>query len=362
MYLTGPEHVIEVANRLIIELWGKPEAEVMNRPIFEALPDARGQGLEEVMKKVYETGETFYASELPVSLLRHGRQDVVYQNFVYQAYRDVRGKIAGVIAITIDVTEQVEARKIIEQSAAELREIHRQLEAELAVTREVQRQKDDFIGMASHELKTPLTSLNALLQIAAQKLKNSDDAFLTGAMEKCNIQVKRMSAMINGFLNISRLESGKIQLEKRSFELSSLIREMVAEADLSVNSHRLLFVPGPAVQVNADRDKIGSVISNYISNALKYSPKNKDIILNYAVSNDEVVVSVKDEGLGIKPHDLSKIFERYYRVESDHTRYIAGFGIGLYLSSEIIQRHGGRVWAESDPGYGSTFYFSLPLI
>ncbi|WP_259065904.1 PAS domain-containing protein [Mucilaginibacter sp. X4EP1] len=120
--LSGPDHVITVANQLMVELWGKPQAAVMNKPVFDALPDARGQGLEEVMKNVYQTGETFYARELPVSLIRHGLPDIVYQNFVYQAYRDATGQIAGVFAITIDVTEQVLARQTIEKSQAELLE------------------------------------------------------------------------------------------------------------------------------------------------------------------------------------------------------------------------------------------------
>ena len=359
--LSGPDHVITVANQLIAELWGKPQADIMNKPVFDALPDARGQGLEEVMKNVYQSGETFYASELPVSLVRHGQPEVVYQNFVYQAYRDGAGLIRGVIAITIDVTEQVLARKTIEQSEAELREIQRRLEAELDTSKQVQRQKDDFIGMASHELKTPLTSLTAIVQVANTKLKQSEDNFLAGAMDKANQQVKRMTTMINGFLNVSRLESGKIHLEKQDFDLELLISDVIEEASLTASAHVIHFVRCAQRPVNADRDKIGSVISNFISNAVKYSPKGKNIKIACTTKDDRVIVSVKDEGMGIKPDDLDKIFDRYYRVETTHTRHIAGFGIGLYLSSEIIERHGGKVWAESESGVGSTFYFSLSL-
>ncbi|GAC1314862.1 MAG: hypothetical protein NVSMB24_39980 [Mucilaginibacter sp.] len=359
--LSGPEHVVTVANQLMVELWGKPEADVMNKAIFDALPDARGQGLEEVMKDVYETGETFYASELPVSLIRHGRPEVVYQNFVYQAYRDGTGRIAGVMAITIDVTEQVLARKTIEQSEADLRDIKKQLEAELETSKQVQRQKDGFIGMASHELKTPLTSLNAIIQVANAKLKQSNDSFLVGAMEKANQQVKRMTAMINGFLNVSRLESGRIHIEKQVFDIGTLLSEAVDEARLIFNTHNIHLPNCPAIRVNADREKIGSVISNLISNAVKYSPKGKNVGIDCVVQSNEVIISVNDEGMGMKPHDLDKIFERYYRVETDHTRHISGFGIGLYLSSEIVRRHNGRIWAESESGKGSTFYFSLPL-
>ena len=221
--------------------------------------------------------------------------------------------------------------------------------------------KNDFIGMVSHELKTPLTSLNAIIQVANSKLKNSDDQFLAGAMTKANIQVKRMSTMINGFLNISRLESGKILIEKSRFNFEELIREIADELTLTTTTHQIVLDLCHSMEIDADRDKINSVISNLISNAVKYSPKDTTVRISCIADDNQVTVSVSDEGLGIKPSDAEKIFNRYYRVESSNTRHISGFGIGLYLSAEIIERHGGRIWLESEPGRGSTFYFSLPL-
>jgi PAS domain S-box-containing protein len=221
--------------------------------------------------------------------------------------------------------------------------------------------KNDFIGMVSHELKTPLTSLNAIIQVANAKLKNGNDQFLAGAMAKANGQVKRMSTMINGFLNISRLESGKILIEKSNFNIEELIREITEEMKLSVTSHQISLTQCAPIDIYADRDKINSVVSNLISNAVKYSPKDTTIRVSCTANPNEITVSVRDEGIGIKPSDANKIFDRYYRVESSNTRHISGFGIGLYLSAEIVGRHGGRIWLESDPGKGSTFYFSLPL-
>lgn len=221
--------------------------------------------------------------------------------------------------------------------------------------------KGDFIGMVSHELKTPLTSLSAIVQVANLKLKNSEDKFLIGAIEKAGQQVKRMTNMINGFLNISRLESGKIHIDKQPLDIGELIADMISEASLTANTDLIRFDRCPPITVTADRDKIGSVISNLLSNAIKYSPKGAPIEISCAAGDGQVTVSVKDEGLGIRAQDLDKIFDRYYRVEADHTRHIAGFGIGLYLSSEIIERHGGKIWAESEPGKGSIFHFRLPL-
>ena len=221
--------------------------------------------------------------------------------------------------------------------------------------------KYDFFGMVSHELKTPLTSLTAIVQVMNAKLKNSEDPFIANAMGKANIQVKKMSNMINGFLNISRLESGKIFIEKKIFEIDALILEVIEEIQMTAFMHSISLVSCPPIKVNADRDKIGSVISNLLTNAIKYSPKAQQIIVNCEKIGNTVQVSIKDEGMGIKADDLDKLFDRYYRVESKHTSHISGFGIGLYLSAEIIQHHGGKIWAESESGIGSTFYFTLPV-
>lgn len=247
--------------------------------------------------------------------------------------RDWNGEIIGVSEI---------ARDISEKKQDELR-------------------KSDFIGMVSHELKTPLTSLTALIQVLDKKLQTSDDNFVTTALGKANQQVKKMGKMINGFLNISRLESGKLIIDKHPFDMKELINEAVSETELTISSHQILVETCPTLVINADRDKIASVLSNLISNAVKYSPKGKTITVKCDIVGNSAVFSVKDEGMGIKPQDINQLFERYYRVNTEHTRHISGFGIGLYLSAEIIQRHDGNIWVESEKGVGSTFYFSLPL-
>lgn len=221
--------------------------------------------------------------------------------------------------------------------------------------------KNDFIAMVSHELKTPLTSLTAPIQVLNSKLKNSEDSFTSGALKNADKQLKKMGTMINGFLNISRLESGKIQIIKQEFLLDGLIREIVREAELTVSTHQIKFNPCLGVKVNADIDKIGSVISNLLSNAVKYSPKDTIIHVDCQVVDDYAQVSIRDEGIGINHNNKEKLFDRYYRVENTHTQHISGFGIGLYLSAEIINRHAGKIWVESEIGFGLTFYFNLPL-
>jgi PAS domain S-box-containing protein len=243
------------------------------------------------------------------------------------------GSFAGYISSCMDITEQ----------------------------KQDEQRKDDFIGMVSHELKTPLTSLNAYLQMLQSKAIKAEDTFTVGALHKSVNQVRKMTTMINGFLNVSRLESGKIQIDKQRFDMANLAKEIEADTITMISSHHIIFEPVMPTIVFADRDKIGHVIHNFISNAVKYSPAGSTINVACLTVNGAAQVSVKDLGIGIKAEDTENIFDRYYRVSSKQTQTISGFGIGLYLCAEIIKRHEGRIWVESELGKGSTFYFSLPL-
>ena len=221
--------------------------------------------------------------------------------------------------------------------------------------------KNDFIAMASHELKTPLTSLKAYLQLMETKLAGTSDPFVKTAVVKSGNQVNKMTALIHGFLDLSKIEPGKLKLIWTTFNINLLIEEVMTESRILSNTHSLRFESSDELNINADRAKIGQVISNLINNAIKYSPKGSYIILTCKISDGNVVVSVTDEGIGIKPKDQEKIFQRFYRAEEGESRNISGFGIGLYLSSEIIQRHKGKIWVKSAEDKGSTFYFSIPV-
>jgi len=219
--------------------------------------------------------------------------------------------------------------------------------------------KNDFIGMVSHELKTPLTAISGFVQVLQSRAKKNDDDYALLALNRAYNQVKKMTTMINGFLNVSRLESGKLLIEKSHFQLDELLNELIDESDLVQFSHEITLSIKEPISIYADRDKIGSVISNLLSNAVKYSAANTKIGVNCQISGDKAIISVTDEGIGIDAEDLEKLFDRYYRVGKHHT--VSGFGIGLYLSAEIVERHNGKIGVTSKAGEGSTFYFEIPI-
>lgn len=221
--------------------------------------------------------------------------------------------------------------------------------------------KNDFITMASHELKTPLTSLKAYTQLLEVKAKKAGDTFLVNALEKSEKQINKMTRLIHGFLDLSKIESGKLQLNSQTFDINVLIAEVITDSIPVAQGHNMIFNAGKAIQIAADKDKIAQVVGNLINNAVKYSAKGTDITVATKIQDQNLRVSIQDQGIGLKPDDQQKIFQRFYRVEDESTRGLSGFGIGLYLSAEIVRLHHGEIAVKSQEGKGAEFYFLLPL-
>jgi PAS domain S-box-containing protein len=224
-----------------------------------------------------------------------------------------------------------------------------------------EQRKNDFISMVSHELKTPLTSMNGFIQLLLSKAKKVNDEFSLGILERANKQARKMIIMIDGFLNMKRLETGKIPLNLSLFDMAELVKEIKEELSATIFTHLIVFAPVEYTSLEADRDKISLIISNLISNALKYSPRGSTINVACVSVASNVCVSVSDQGMGISKEDARQLFDRFYRVDSAQMQNINGFGIGLYLCDEIIRRHQGAISVESVVGKGSVFTFTLPL-
>ncbi|MEB0260998.1 MULTISPECIES: PAS domain S-box protein [unclassified Mucilaginibacter] len=221
--------------------------------------------------------------------------------------------------------------------------------------------KNDFIAMVSHELKTPLTAVKSYIQILLAKEKNGGDAFKISALSRAEVQTKKMTSMIQDFLSLARLEEGKIQLNKEVFELHTLIEEVADDAQFLTSTHTVKLHDCEDIIICADRDKIGQVLMNLLSNAIKYSPRGGTIVIGCVKLEDKVKIFVKDEGVGINIADQKKLFDKFYRVKNEKVKTISGFGIGLYLVSELLRYHKSKIEVESREDEGATFYFVMDM-
>lgn len=218
--------------------------------------------------------------------------------------------------------------------------------------------KDEFIGLASHELKTPLTSITGYLQILGRLKTDEQSKRFVGKTIK---QVRKLNGLVNDLLDVSKIEAGKLQIKKVKFDLMEVINDAVELMEQTNNKFTIsLETTMKTCLVNADSQRIEQVVINLLSNAIKYSKSGGKIIVKANKTDKDVTVSIQDFGMGIAANKLGKIFSRFYRVD-DLNPHISGLGIGLYLCYEIITQHDGKIWAESELGKGSTFYFTLPL-
>jgi signal transduction histidine kinase len=223
-------------------------------------------------------------------------------------------------------------------------------------------QRDELFSMTSHELKTPLTSLKAYTQLLLMDVHTMDSDQRKILLDRMDKQISKLVGLINDLLDMSRLQYGQLNYNKKPVKLNHLISEIISEIQLGSAEHKIIFQKNVNVTVNADSDRIGQVVTNLLINAVKYSPGSREIIVRLDKTDKTVICSVKDFGQGIKKEEQNKIFERFYRVSGDNLNTYPGLGLGLYISKEIIEKHDGRLWIESEYGKGSTFYFELPLM
>lgn len=239
--------------------------------------------------------------------------------------------------------------------------LRQEIEFRKAAQQEAQaasKRKDEFMSIASHELKTPLASVKAYVQLLDRSLSN--DEKIKGYLDRTLAQINKLNNLIVDLLDTSRIENGRLKFNESLFNFKKLLKESVEMIGQIYPDYKIRVSGESDVLINGDERRLEQVILNYMTNAIKYSPDVREIELHSTVQNNLLIVSVKDFGIGIPKESQPDVFRKFYRVEGSSRRF-QGLGVGLYICFEIIKRHHGNCWLESEPGKGSTFYFSLPI-
>ncbi|WP_316818476.1 ATP-binding protein [Pedobacter nyackensis] len=333
--LSGANFVYEYINPVYHQHFGYRD--LIGKTFLEALPELAGHPIIAELKKVYETGVTFEGKEICIPLTNVEGEPPVdrYFNIMYQARLDEDGAVNGILTFAYDITELVNARKLEEE----------------------QYKKDEFLSIASHELKTPLTSIKAFNQL----MQRTDDINkLKSFVLKSAGNILRLDKLIGDLLDVTKINAGKMQYNMHFFDFDEMLQQTIENVQHTAITHQIILEHHEPASFVGDRIRIEQVVSNFLTNAIKYSPGANRVIVNSRIKNEHIVVSIQDFGIGIDVQDMEHLFERYYRIHNSSMQF-EGLGLGLFISSEILNRHNGEFWIESEPDQGSTFYFRLPI-
>jgi PAS domain S-box-containing protein len=321
-------------------MFGYKEAEAMGRHISLIIPLERLEEEDYIIGQIAQGNRVDHFETVRIS--KDGGHISI--SVTVSPIIDKLGRIIGASKIARDISEKLIAQE-------ERVRLYEQVKA-------LNDKKDEFIGLASHELKTPLTSINGYLQILNGIVSDEKGLlFLTKARQ----QVNKLNALVSDLLDVSKIEAGKLQLANEQFDIRQVLNDAIELLSHENHNYQISLQTNLAqLWVIGDPHRIEQVIINLLTNAIRYSPGKNQIVASLDLENNEVRVGVQDFGVGIASEKLNDIFSRFYRVD-DTNPNVSGLGIGLYLSWDIVTRHKGRIWAESEPGVGSTFWFTLPL-
>lgn len=227
--------------------------------------------------------------------------------------------------------------------------------------KQLERQKDDFISIASHELKTPVTSIKSFGQVLQLRFRKDGNEQAVELLGKMDSQVNKLTNLIGDLLDVTKIETGRLQFSINTFSFDELAQELVEEMQHTTERHKIILDGKTGKKIYGDRERIGQVLTNLISNAIKYSPHTKRIVVKPTADDGFIKVCIQDFGVGIPKEKKEKVFERFFRISGPGKETFPGLGLGLYISSEIVKRLGGKMWVESKAGIGSKFYFTLPI-
>jgi PAS domain S-box-containing protein len=460
--LHGRELIVETANGKLLEVWGK-DLSVIGQPLPQALPEIKDQPFQAILENVFDSGEAFFASEIRAMLEHDGEIKEFFFNLVYQPVAGTGGEVADILVVAVDVTQQVIARRVVEQSEEHFRRLADLVPAKISnalpsgevtffnkhwldfagmnfedlrdfgyhammhpeevdafesglalaaasgvpyvsemrfkntignyiwhlnisspildeagnivmwvgsstdinALKEEEQRKSDFVSMLSHELKTPVTSIKGHVQLLLRLLRKEEQTELSGklssSLSRIDVLLIQLTGLIGDMLDLSRIDAGRMDLKMETFAIDKLVTEVVEDFRLSHQQHYFKLSTVAGLIINADRDRISQVLINLIANAIKYSPTSDIVDVSVSKVEDEVLISVRDYGIGIAEIDRKRIFERFFRVEGHNEKFYSGFGIGLFLAQNIVARHRGKITLDSEMGKGSVFVVHLPV-
>ena len=232
---------------------------------------------------------------------------------------------------------------------------------DLTERKELEQQKDDFISMASHELKTPLTSIKLYAELLNRHLEQIKEEKGLSHIIKIQEQIVKQENLIRDLLNVSKIQSGMTDYQEEVFNLDHLVKQTVKELEATAPTHTITVSGKTTHKIKAIKEHIEQVLTNFLTNAIKYSPDAKKVIVKLSEDKSNAMVHVKDFGMGIPNEEKKRVFDRFYRGENVKTKALSGYGLGLYIASQIVKQSGGQIKVESVEGKGSTFSFSLPI-
>lgn len=325
-------------NKAAEKMFGYREAEVLGKHISLIIPADRLEEEDYIIGEIIKGNKVAHFETIRIS--KEGKEIPI--SLTISPLLNESGVIIGASKIARDISEKISSQKEKEQ-------LYRKIKV-------LSRKKDAFIAMAAHELKTPVTSLSGFLQLLQKQIspddKNSD------LVQRCINRVEKLTMLVNDLLDISRIQGGKLQLRIEPFDIVALTEEVIVPYR-HITTHQIEINAPESVRIMGDRMRIEQVLANLIGNAIKYAPKGGTIGIEIAQDKENVFISVSDEGIGISPMHLAGLFTPFYRVADPENR-VSGLGMGLYISKEIVERHGGTIDVTSQSGRGSVFKFILP--
>jgi signal transduction histidine kinase len=340
----GPHHIYDFVNPAAQEAIGEA---VLDRPAREAVADADPAQME-ILARVFQTGEPYVGTEVPIVVDRHGRPSQRFFNLAFEPYRDGAGTVEGVMSFGFDVTDQVEARRKAESLVHEL---------EVA-----NRTKDEFLATVSHELRTPLNAILGWVRMVRDDTLPDDKK--TRALEIIERNAKAQAQLIEDLLDVSRITSGKLRLDVGTIDLPNVVENAIEAVRPAANAKGVglrSIMDAQAGRVLGDPNRLQQVIWNLLTNAVKFTPRGGDVRVEVRKDESAVEVAVSDTGQGIATEFLPYVFERFRQADATTTRKHGGLGLGLAIVRHLVELHGGTVKVESDgPGTGTTFTVRIP--